>query len=44
MKNSAKNYLANNKSWTAQTKEDFQKFEQNGFDSQYFKKVLRVLE
>lgn len=40
----SKNYLANNKSWTAQTKEDFQKFEQNGFDSQYFKKVLRVLE
>lgn len=40
----SKNYISNNKSWVVQAKEDFQKFEQNGFDGRDFKKILRVLE
>ena len=38
------NYFSNNKSWVDQTKEDFKKFEQNGFDTSDFKKILRILE
>lgn len=38
------NYFSNNKSWAEQTKEDFKKFEQNGFNTENFKKILRILE
>lgn len=38
------NYFPKGKSWLDQTKTDFQKFEENGFDTRNFKKILRILE
>jgi tetratricopeptide (TPR) repeat protein len=38
------NYFSNGKSWTEQTKIDFKKFEENGFTTDNFKKILRILE
>jgi hypothetical protein len=39
-----KNNLANRKSWTEQTKIDFKQFEDNGFGTENFKKILRILD
>lgn len=38
------NNLAKNKSWTEQTKIDFEQFKNNGFATDNFKKILRVLD
>lgn len=38
------NNLPDGKSWTEQTKADFQEFEKNGFDTSDFKKILRLLD
>ena len=38
------NSLSNSKTWTEQTKIDFEKFEKNGFDTENFKKILRILD
>jgi tetratricopeptide (TPR) repeat protein len=38
------NNLSNAKSWTEQTKFDFQQFEKNGFETKNFKKILRILD
>ena len=38
------NNLPDGKSWTEQTKADFQEFEKNGFDTSNFKKILRLLD
>lgn len=38
------NHLSDGKSWTEQTKADFQEFEKNGFDTSDFKKILRLLD
>lgn len=38
------NYFPDNKSWAEQTKNDFKKFEENGFNTENFKKILRILE
>jgi hypothetical protein len=38
------NNLPDGKSWTEQTKADFQQFEKNGFDTSDFKKILRLLD
>jgi hypothetical protein len=38
------NNLSDGKSWTEQTKVDFQQFEKNGFDTSDFKKILRLLD
>ncbi|MEK8179597.1 hypothetical protein WMW71_04515 [Flavobacterium buctense] len=38
------NNLANHKSWIEQTKIDFEQFKNNGFGTENFKKILRVLD
>lgn len=38
------NNLSGNKSWANQTKIDFQQFEKNGFPTDNFKKILRLLD
>jgi uncharacterized protein HemY len=38
------NSLSNLKTWKDQTQIDFKQFEENGFDSSNFKKMLRVLD
>jgi len=38
------NNLANQKSWAEQTKIDFEQFKNNGFATENFKKILRVLD
>nr|WP_294775545.1 hypothetical protein [uncultured Flavobacterium sp.] len=38
------NHLANHKSWATQTKSDLDEFEKNGFETNNFKKILRVLD
>lgn len=38
------NHLSDGKSWTEQTKADFQEFEKNGFETSDFKKILRLLD
>lgn len=38
------NSLSNSKTWTEQTKIDFEKFQKNGFDTENFKKILRILD
>ncbi|NNT71735.1 hypothetical protein HKT18_05835 [Flavobacterium sp. IMCC34852] len=38
------NNLSGNKSWASQAKTDMQQFEKNGFPTDNFKKVLRVLD
>lgn len=38
------NNLGNSKSWVEQTKIDFRQFEKNGFPTDDFKKILRVLD
>jgi hypothetical protein len=38
------NNLSDGKSWTEQTKVDFQQFEKNGFETSDFKKILRLLD
>ncbi|WNM18549.1 tetratricopeptide repeat protein [Flavobacterium capsici] len=39
-----KNSLGSMKSWKEQTEFDFKQFEENGFDTSNFKKILRVLD
>lgn len=38
------NSLSNTKTWTEQTKIDFEKFQKNGFDTENFIKILRILD
>lgn len=38
------NSLSNSKTWAEQTEIDFEKFQKNGFNTENFKKILRILD